>query len=81
MLAMPGVPPAVEPCAGCLNACPKSLRPPSASRLASRRIPPSQLVLPEVTPATRLLEKRRQQFEADEALEAAKQQYATQARH
>jgi hypothetical protein len=37
-------------------------------------------VLPEVTPATRLLEKRRQQFEADEALEAAKQQYATQAR-
>lgn len=37
-------------------------------------------MLPEVTPATRLLEKRRQQHEADEALEAAKQQYATQAR-
>lgn len=42
------------------------------------KIPPSQLVLQEVTPATRLLEKRRQQFEADERLEAAKTAYATQ---
>ncbi|KAI3435501.1 hypothetical protein D9Q98_001567 [Chlorella vulgaris] len=42
------------------------------------KIPPSQLVLPEVTPVTRLLYKRRQQFEADEALVAAKQQHATQ---
>ena len=39
---------------------------------------PAPLVLPEVTPATRLLEKRRQQFEADERLEAAKTAYATQ---
>ena len=35
-------------------------------------------MLPEVTPATRLLETRRQQFEADERLEAAKTAYATQ---
>ncbi|KAL4458031.1 hypothetical protein ABPG75_012896 [Micractinium tetrahymenae] len=42
------------------------------------KIPPSQLVLQEVTPATRLLEKRRQQFEADERLEAAKAAYAEQ---
>ena len=35
-------------------------------------------MLPEVTPATRLLEKRRQQFEADEKLEAAKAAYAAQ---
>lgn len=41
---------------------------------------PAPLVLPEVTPATRLLEKRRQQFEADEKLEAAKAAYAAQAR-
>ena len=34
---------------------------------------------PEFSPATRLLEKRRQQYEADEALEAARQAYATQA--
>lgn len=45
-------------------------------------IAPSQLNLPPAaaSPATRLLEKRRQQFQADEALAAAKQQYATQAR-
>ena len=44
-------------------------------------IAPSQLNLPAAaaSPATRLLEKRRQQFQADEALAAAKQQYATQA--
>ena len=61
--------------------------PPDARRLevatftaSACRIPPSQLTLQEVTPATRLLEKRRQQFEADERLEAAKTAYATQAR-
>lgn len=58
-------------------------RPPSAAAaptltLPPGRIQPSQLMLPEVTPATRLLEKRRQQFEADERLEAAKTTYATQ---
>ena len=44
----------------------------------SSREPPAPLVLPEVTPATRLLAKRRQQFEADEKLEAAKAAYAAQ---
>lgn len=39
---------------------------------------PGPLALPEVTPATRLLEKRRQQFEADEKLQAAKAAYAAQ---
>lgn len=51
---------------------------PLVNSLNRRRIPPSQLVLSEVTPATRLLEKRRQQFEADERLEAAKAAYAEQ---
>lgn len=41
---------------------------------------PSALVTPEVTPATRLLEKRLQQFEADERLAAAKTAAATQVR-
>lgn len=40
-------------------------------------MPPSQLVLSDVTPATRLLDKRRQQFEVDEALDAAKVDYAS----
>lgn len=35
-----------------------------------------QLVLENVTPATRLLEKRRQMFEVQEALEEQKQDYA-----
>lgn len=39
-------------------------------------VPPSQLILTDVTPATRLLDKRRQQFEVDEALEVAKSEYA-----
>eukprot|EP00887_Chlorella_sp_A99_P001490 scaffold8.g1490.t1 len=38
-------------------------------------VPPSQLILSDVTPATRLLDKRRQQFEVDEALDAAKKEY------
>lgn len=36
-------------------------------------------MLQDLTPATRLLQKRRQQFEADEQLEAAKATYAEQA--
>ena len=37
---------------------------------------PHTLVLEKVSPATRLLEKRRQMFEVQEALEQQKQDYA-----
>lgn len=44
------------------------------------RMQPSTLVLEQVSPATRLLEKRRQMFEVQEALEAHKEEYARKAR-
>lgn len=66
------LPPAALPAA--ILSCPVAAVP------SSREQQPAPLVLPEVTPATRLLEKRRQQFEADERLDAAKTAYATQAR-
>jgi hypothetical protein len=39
------------------------------------RMLPHALVLDHVSPATRLLEKRRQMFEVQEALEAQKQEF------
>lgn len=39
---------------------------------------PKMLTIEEVTPATRLLEKRRKMFEAQEALEAQKLDFAKQ---
>jgi hypothetical protein len=41
-----------------------------------RRAPPGGLAMANVTPATRLLEKRRQMFEVQEALEAQKQEFS-----
>lgn len=41
---------------------------------------PGSLALSNVSPATRLLEKRRQMFEVQEALEAAKQEFARKVR-
>ena len=41
---------------------------------------PHTLVLEHVSPATRLLEKRRQMFEVQEALEQQKQDYARKVR-
>lgn len=41
----------------------------------TRRAMPQTLVLDHVSPATRLLEKRRQMFEVQEALEAQKQDF------
>ncbi len=46
-----------------------------AARLSARRMLPHTLVLDHVSPATRLLEKRRQMFEVQEALEAQKQEF------
>ena len=43
--------------------------------IAKRRGGPHTLVLEHVSPATRLLEKRRQMFEVQEALEAQKQEF------
>ena len=42
---------------------------------APHRLVPQTLVLDHVSPATRLLEKRRQMFEVQEALEAQKQDF------
>lgn len=46
----------------------------------TRRALPSNLAMANVTPATRLLEKRRQMFEVQEALEAQKQEFARKVR-
>ena len=43
--------------------------------LDQRRMLPQQLTLEHVSPATRLLEKRRQMFEVQEALDAQKEEY------
>lgn len=43
------------------------------------REPSMALILENVSPATRLLEKRRQMFEVQEALEAQKEEYARKA--
>lgn len=43
------------------------------------RMQPNTLVLENVCPATRLLEKRRQMFEVQEALEAQKEEFARKA--
>eukprot|EP00899_Mesostigma_viride_P009263 jgi/Mesvir1/18338/Mv14239-RA.1 len=45
-------------------------------KVSKRKTMPQTLVLEHVSPATRLLEKRRQMFEVQEALEAQKQEFA-----
>eukprot|EP00884_Botryococcus_braunii_P015623 jgi/Botrbrau1/2744/Bobra.0164s0024.1 len=46
------------------------------SHVQRQRVVPYTLVLEHVSPATRLLEKRRQMFEVQEALEQQKQEFA-----
>lgn len=51
-------------------------RPTYMTLVSAHRQIPHTLVLEHVSPATRLLEKRRQMFEVQEALEQQKQDYA-----